>query len=129
MSQILLQFSTEIKKKKKKRERERERERNSDKVDRCGQGNDNVDFLNGAQWASLVAEMIKNLPTMQETRFLFLYLEYPLEKGMATHSSILTGKFHGQRNLAGYSPWDHKELDTIEQLTLKYVYNAKSQSV
>ena len=52
--------------------------------------------------------------------------EDPLEKEMATHSSILTGKFHGQRNLAGYSPWDHKELDTIEQLTLKYVYNAKS---
>ena len=29
----------------------------------------------------------------------------PLEKGMATHSSILPEEFHGQRNLAGYSPW------------------------
>ena len=45
---------------------------------------------------------------------------------MAAHSSILTGKFHEQRNLVGYSPWYHKELDTIEQLTLKYVHNAKS---
>ena len=28
------------------------------------------------------------------------------------------GEFHGQRNLAGYSPWGHKELDTTERLTL-----------
>ena len=27
---------------------------------------------------------------------------------------ILTGKFHGQRTLVGYSPWGHKELDTTE---------------
>ena len=27
-------------------------------------------------------------------------------------------KFHGQRSLVGYSPWDYKELDTTEQLTL-----------
>ena len=33
---------------------------------------------------------------------------------MATHSSILLGESHGQRCLAGYSPWDHKELDTTE---------------
>ena len=33
---------------------------------------------------------------------------------MATHSSILPGELHGQRNLAGYSPWGHKELDTTE---------------
>ena len=32
----------------------------------------------------------------------------PLEKGMATHSSILAGKSHGQRSLTGYSPWDHR---------------------
>ena len=29
----------------------------------------------------------------------------------------LPGEFHGQRNLAGYSPWDRKGLNTIEQLT------------
>ena len=38
----------------------------------------------------------------------------PLEKVMATHSSSLAGKFHGQRSLAGYSPWGCKELDTTE---------------
>ena len=30
---------------------------------------------------------------------------------MATHSSILAWKFHGQRRLVGYSPWGHKESD------------------
>ena len=41
--------------------------------------------------------------------------EDPLEKGMATHSSILVWrKSHGQRGLVGYRPWDHKELDMTE---------------
>ena len=34
---------------------------------------------------------------------------------MATHSSILAWKIYGQRSLAGYSPWSHKELDTAER--------------
>ena len=38
---------------------------------------------------SLVAETVKHLPIMQETWVRFLGREYPLEKGMATHSSIL----------------------------------------
>ena len=38
---------------------------------------------------SLVAHMVKNLPAMQETQIQFLGREDPLEKGMATHSSIL----------------------------------------
>ena len=37
---------------------------------------------------------------MQETRFQSLGWEDPLEKGMATHCSILFGEFHGQRSLA-----------------------------
>ena len=39
--------------------------------------------------ASLVALMVKNPPAMQETRGQLLGQEDPLEKGMATHSSIL----------------------------------------
>ena len=38
----------------------------------------------------------------------------PWEKRMATHSSILACKIHGHRNLVGYNPWGHKELDTTE---------------
>jgi len=41
------------------------------------------------QRASLVAQMLKNLPTMQETWVQFLGWEDPLEKSMATQSSIL----------------------------------------
>ena len=38
---------------------------------------------------SLVAQMAKNLPAMQETQVQSLSQEYPLKKGMATHSSII----------------------------------------
>ena len=40
-------------------------------------------------WASLIAQLVKNLPAMQETPVQFLGGEDPLEKGQATHSSIL----------------------------------------
>ena len=40
-------------------------------------------------WASLVAQMVKNLPAMQETQVQSLGQEDPLEKGIATHSNIL----------------------------------------
>ena len=48
-------------------------------------------FFKGLQkfWASLVAKMVKNLPPMQETWIQSLGWKDPLEKGMATHSSIL----------------------------------------
>ena len=41
------------------------------------------------QWASLVAQLVKNPPAMQETPVLFLGWENAVEKGKATHSSIL----------------------------------------
>ena len=43
-------------------------------------------------WASLVAQSVKNLPAVQETRVRSLGWEVPLEKEMATHSSILAWK-------------------------------------
>ena len=48
--------------------------------------------------------------------------EDTLEKEMATHSSILAWKSYGQRSLAGYSPWGHKESDTTEPLHLIFIY-------
>jgi len=39
------------------------------------------------------------------------------ENGLLT-SVFLSGEFHGQRSLTGYSPWGLKELDMTEQLTL-----------
>ena len=51
---------------------------------------------------------------MQETQARSLCWEDTLEKEMATLSSFLPGKSHGQRSLAGYSPQGCKELDTIQ---------------
>ena len=59
---------------------------------------------------------------MQETQVWSLGWEDPLEKEMATHSVLLSGKSHGQRILVGYSPWSHKELDTAEQLHLGFLF-------
>ena len=55
---------------------------------------------------------------MWETPVQSLDQEDPLEEGMALHSSSLAWRIHGQRSLAGYSPWGWKELDTTGQLTL-----------
>ena len=69
--------------------------------------------------ASLVARMVKNLPAMQETWVTSLGQEDPLDKEMATHSSILTWRIP-RTEVSGrlYSPWSHKESDTTEWLTL-----------
>ena len=48
--------------------------------------------------------MVKNPLAMQETWVRSLGQKDPLEKAMATHSSTLAWKFHGQRSLVGYSP-------------------------
>ena len=58
--------------------------------------------------------MVKDLPVNAEDTGLIPRLEDPPEKNMETHSSILTWKFHGQRSLAGYSKWSHKESYTTE---------------
>ena len=55
--------------------------------------------------------MVKNLPAVQETLVVSPSWEDPLEKEMAIHSGILPSESYGQRSLAGYSPWGHKELD------------------
>ena len=67
-------------------------------------------------WASLVDQMVKNPPAMQETWVQSLGWEDLLEEGMATHSSIPAWRSpNGQRSLAGCIPWGHKELDTTER--------------
>ena len=60
-----------------------------------------------------VAQAVKNLPAMQETRVRSLDREDPLEKKLPT-SVFLPREFHGQRSLVGYTPWGGKEVDTAE---------------
>ena len=57
--------------------------------------------------------MVRNPPAMKEPQVQFLGGEDPLEKEMATTPVFLPGKSHEQRSLMGYSPWCHKESDTI----------------
>ena len=60
------------------------------------------------------SSVVKNPPAMQEMQEMqvqSLSWEDPLENEIATHSSILAWKSHGQRSLVGYSPWGHKELE------------------
>ena len=54
--------------------------------------------------ASQVAQMVKNLPAMQETRVQSLGWEDPLEEGMATHSSILVWRMPWTEGLVGLQP-------------------------
>jgi len=69
-------------------------------------------------WASLVAQTGKNLPAMWNTKVRSLGQEDPWRREWLPTPIFLPGKSHGQRDLAGYNPWDGKELDTTEQLTL-----------
>ena len=59
--------------------------------------------------ASLVAQVVKPLPAMQETQVQSLGWEGPLEKEMTIHSSILAWKIPWMEELGRlYSPWGHK---------------------
>ena len=59
-----------------------------------------------------MAQMVKNLPAMQETRVQSLGQEDPLEKGMATHSGILAWKIPQTEERVGLQSMGSQEPDT-----------------
>ena len=63
--------------------------------------------------ASLIAQLLKNWPAKQETQVQSRGQEDPQQPTAV----LLPGESHGLRSLAGYSPWDCKELDMTDQLT------------
>ena len=63
---------------------------------------------------SLVAQMVKNLPAMQETQIQSLRWEGPLEKEVATHSSILAWKTPWAEEPGGLQSQGGKESETTE---------------
>ena len=71
---------------------------------------------------SLVGQTVKNPPVMQETQVQSLGWKDPLEKEMATHSSILAGEFHGQRSLAGSNPRGLLSMHVYAQTTQSTVF-------
>ena len=67
-------------------------------------------------WDSLVAQSVKNLLAVQETRVQFLDQEDPLEKEMATHSNILAWKIPQTEECGALQSLGSQDSDTTEQL-------------
>ena len=65
-------------------------------------------------WASLLAQLVRNIPAMWETWVRSLGWEDLLEKGRLPTPVFWPGEFHGL-----YSPWGHKQSDMTEQLSLQ----------
>ena len=66
-------------------------------------------------WHYHKAQLVKNLPVMQEIRIRFLGRKDPLEKKMQPTPVFLPGKSHGQRRLVGYSPWGSKSQTQLSK--------------
>ena len=66
------------------------------------------------KWASPVAQMLKNLPTMQEIQVRALSQEEPWRREQLSTLVFSPEESHGHRSLAGYSPWGGKESDRTE---------------
>ena len=65
--------------------------------------------------------MIKNVPAILEGRVLSLGQEDPLEKGMATHSSILTWRIPRTEERERLQSWGHRELDPTMRPTFTFL--------
>ena len=87
------------------------------KVERKGKLDLRFELRSSDAGASLVAQLVKNLPALQETQARSLGLEDSLEEGVATHCSILAWRIPWTEDLLGSSPWDRKQLDMTMQLT------------
>ena len=61
-----------------------------------------------------MAQTVNNMPAIQETQIQSLGQEDRWRKKWQPTPLFSPGDFHGQRNLAGYSPWGHKDLDLTE---------------
>ena len=70
--------------------------------------------------SSLVGQMVKNLPTSAGNQVQSLGQENPLEKGMATHSSIPAWRIPWTEEPGGLRSMGHKESDMTERLTFSH---------
>ena len=65
-----------------------------------------------------MAQLVKNSPVMWDTWVRSWVGKIPWRRECLPTPVFWPGEFHGQRSLAGYSPWSHKELDMTERLLL-----------
>ena len=68
----------------------------------------------------LVVQTVKNLLPCRRYRLDSWVRKIPWRRAWQPTIVFLSGEFRGQRNLAGYSPWGHKESDITEQLRLSH---------
>ena len=68
-------------------------------------------------WASLIAQLVKNPPAMQETPFDSWVGKISWRRAWQPTPGFLLGEFHGQRRLEGCNPSGHKESDLTEWLS------------
>ena len=74
-----------------------------------------------AWWASQLALVVKNLPTnAADARFDPWVRKMPWNRKWQPAQIFLPGKFHGQRSLAGYSPWSWRKSDITGRLNNKF---------
>ena len=73
--------------------------------------------------ASLVAQLVKNLPASRRPRFYSWVRKIPWRKAWQPSPVFLPGESHGQRNQAGYSPWGHRVEHNNDQAQHTYQSN------
>ena len=78
---------------------------------------------------SLVAQMVKCVPTLQETRFDSWVRKILWRRKWQPTPVLLLGKSHGWRSMVGYSPWDRKESDMTERLHFHFCVYCKCKFV
>ena len=71
---------------------------------------------------SKVAQVVKNLPRVQETGFDPWVRKIPWRGKWLPTPVFLHGEYHGQRSLRGYSSWGCKESDMTEQQALHFKF-------
>ena len=76
-----------------------------------------IGYLLQYSWASLVAQLVKNLPAVRGTWVQSWVGKIPWRRERLPTPVFWPGEFYGL-----YSPWGHKESDTTEQLSLQGVF-------
>ena len=85
-------------------------------------------FSKQSSQASLVAQMVNNLPATRRPGLDPWVRKIPWRREWQPNPVFWHGQFHGQSSLAGYCPWGHKELGTTELVTPSSTSSQKSFS-
>ena len=81
------------------------------------------------RWTSQVVLVVKNPPANAGDRVQSLDQKSPLKRKWQPILVFLSGKFHGQKSLVGYSSQGHKESDTTERLSTHVVYRKETDKL